>query len=412
DADPSRLARQHSRAAARRARPPAGATRGRRDPHRRADGPRRPLPRCHRPYERRLRAASGGGVHRRQPLHPRRSHRGGPPEQARRRDQHRAPVARPARRGRGGGRGQQRHRARHQPDLRGARPRPPQRLGRHGRADRPRLHPEHAALELRHLVLRQHGRHGADAHGRGQLVFHHRRLRLRPRHPARHHALRFRRGRAGARRLGLSLPRDHRLLGLPAASAGEPRQGARPRHGRRRLGELREAGAGVRPDAGRREARGHHRLRHRRAGRGHEHHARHVHFRDLLLGPGRAHPRLHQARADEAARRRVPELRPRRQLLRCAALLEGGERAWRRRRQGLRARGGGGHEADADGRRRLRPRQRARGRAQDPPGAPLRGEAPGGEPPPRRRVQAHHHHPGRAGLPPARRGRLPARQEL
>ena len=116
------------------------------------------------------------------------------------------------------------------------------------RPDRRAVQPEHGALDLRHL-------HAGEVDRRGDAS--------RPAAtagssspPTTPSAMRWNATPAnfvkaqGGKVVGasaLSLPGDHRLLRLPAAGAGEPGQGARPRQCLDRYGELHQGGAGIRP---------------------------------------------------------------------------------------------------------------------------------------------------------------------
>ena len=96
------------------------------------------------------------------------------------------------------------------------------------------------------------------------------------------------------------------------------------------------------------------------------------------------------------------------QLQRHPALPEGGEGARRGAGQGERAGDRGDDEAAADRRRRLWPRHAARGWAEDPSQLPAAGEEAGREPLSRRCLYPGGDGAGRAGLPAAQRGWLPA----
>ena len=175
-----------------------------------------------------------------------------PPEQARRRLQHRQQVVRYRRRRPRDRRAELRRRARDQRDRRdqeqGVR-----RLRRGGvRPHRPEVQCQHGALDLRHLDAGERHRQGAGQDRRRQLVLPHRRLCVRSCARARH-----RRGGRGERRQGARQgapsAQHQRLLVLPAAGADLEGQDHRARQCGRRHHQL---------DQGRR------RIRHRvRAGR-------------------------------------------------------------------------------------------------------------------------------------------------
>ena len=100
--------------------------------------------------------------------------------------------------------------------------------------------------------------------------------------------------------------------------------------------------------------------------------------RSLLLGPERAHPRLHPALRGRKSGDRPPTwCRP--AAMGDAALPEGGGRYGRGGGQGQRRGDGGADEGDADGRRRLRPRPHPGGWAEAAPGLSVPGEVAGRE---------------------------------
>ena len=103
-----------------------------------------------------------------------------------------------------------------------------------------------------------------------------------------------------------------------------------------------------------------------------------------------------------------PDHGPRRGLRGDAALPEGGRGAQERRRdQGHRQ-----DEGDADRRPAVRQGHDPRRRPEDPPDVPVRGQEAVGVEGAVGLLQAARDHPGRAGLPAARPGRLPAGEEV
>ena len=141
----------------------------------------------------------GRGLRRGREGHEGRGRLGRPPEQGRRRLQHRAPVVR-RRQGRrdlrraelGGGAGRQPDHARKEQGV------PRLRRGVLG-PDRQGLLAEHGPLDLRHLDAGQRHRQGDRQDRRRHLVLPHRRLRLRPRARARHRGRGAEERRQGAR---------------------------------------------------------------------------------------------------------------------------------------------------------------------------------------------------------------------
>ena len=122
-------------------------------------------------------------------------------------------------------------------------------------------------------------------------------LCVRPRPGARHRELREGAGRQGARPGAHAVPRQHRLLRLPAPSPGQPREGDRLGQCRRRYHHHHQAGGGVRHHPGRHQARGAPDVHLRRPRSRPEDRLGAGVQRHVLLGPERPHPRLHQARA-------------------------------------------------------------------------------------------------------------------
>ncbi|CAA9209125.1 MAG: ABC transporter, substrate-binding protein (cluster 4, leucine/isoleucine/valine/benzoate), partial [uncultured Acetobacteraceae bacterium] len=351
--------------------PRAGAG-GEHHPDRRAERPVRPL----QPHRRRQRCGdgAGGGGRVQRP----RLHGGGaarrPPEPSGRGLQHRTAMARPGRRGHDPRRADLLRRARRRRRGPGEEQGLRQRRRRLLRPHRHGLRADHRALGVRHLHAGQVHRRRDGQGGRGHLVLHHRRLRLRPRAGARHHQLRPRRGRQGAGQRPDALPWDLGLLLLPGAGAGEPGQGGGPRQRGAGHDQLHQAGGRVRADAPRHQAGGAADVRGRRprprppdrAGTGDD--------RELLLGPERPHAGADPTRPLAADGQPAAQHGHCRQLLRRAALPEGRPGHGRPGGQGLGHGRHQPHEGHADRRRRLRPGLHPAGRPAPDAGLPLRGE--------------------------------------
>ena len=197
----------------------AGADFRRRDQDRRAERHVEPLRRPRRPGLGRRRAHGGRGLRRREEGHEGRDHLRRPPEQARRRLEHRAPVVR-RRQGRRDRRRAQLVASR-SPSTRsrGQEQGVPRLRRRHLRSHRQGLLAQHHPLDLRHLDARQRHRQRDRQDRRQHLVLPHRRLRLRPRARARHRGGGAEGGRQGAGQ-GAPSAQHAGLLLVPAAGAG------------------------------------------------------------------------------------------------------------------------------------------------------------------------------------------------
>ena len=169
------------------------------------------------------------------------------------------------------------------------------------RHHRQRVHAELDPLGVRHLHGGEIDRRRDGEGRRRHVVFHYAELRVRRGHPARHDALRRGGRRQGARRAAVSVPGDHRLLGLPGQGAGLG--GEDPRHLRRRCrsDQHRQAGARVRPDA-QDEPGGAGRLHDRYPLDRHRDGGRNAAVGDLLLGPQRPHAQLPEAHPAQGRR--------------------------------------------------------------------------------------------------------------